>query len=101
MQHVLRVAPPRLAAPVERTRAARCKSQLRDVRKEDGTSISCKDSMLYLGSLLAADGKITSELGRRIGMAQSDFRILEKVWKHSTLNRFNKIQILTAAFVQS
>ena len=38
-------------------------------------------------SLLSADGCITSELGRRLGMASADFGILEKVWNHSTLQR--------------
>ena len=52
--------------------------------------------MVYLGSLLIADGRISSELGRRLGTAKIDFVTLEKIWVHSTLNRAKKIQIFNA-----
>ena len=60
------------------------------IRKPDGTLVKPAESMLYLGSLSAADGKITSELDRRMGMAQNDFAAFEKVWKHSALSRKKK-----------
>ena len=62
----------------------------------DGKEIQAKDSMIYLGSLLAADGGIDSELGRRIGLAQADFDTLQKIWKHSTLKRPKKLRIFEA-----
>ena len=42
----------------------------------DGVAISAHDSIIYLGALLTSDGKIDSELGRRIGMAHVDFKAL-------------------------
>ena len=66
------------------------------IRKPDGTLVKPAESMLYLGSLLAADGKITSELGRRMGMAQNDFAAFEKVWKHSALSRKKKLLIFSS-----
>ena len=52
--------------------------------------------MIYLGGLLASDGKITSEIARRIGMAQTEFNILKKIWKYFILQRFKKIVIFNA-----
>ena len=66
------------------------------ISRPDGEDIKTKDSMLYLGSLLAADGRITSELARRLGMAHSDFQLLDRIWRHSTLNRSKKIRIFDA-----
>jgi len=66
------------------------------VKIPNGSIIKAKTSMIYLGSLLAADGRITSELSRRLGCAQSDFMALQRVWKHSFLNRFKKILIFNA-----
>ena len=39
----------------------------------EGTAIKMKDSIVYLGSLLSSDERVSSELGRRIGQAASDF----------------------------
>ena len=66
------------------------------IQKPDGTDIKVQDSMVYLGSLLTADGRIASELGRRLGMAKSDFTVLERVWKHSSLSRKKQIRIFDA-----
>jgi hypothetical protein len=44
-------------------------------------------SMGYLGTTLAEDGRIRSELGRRIGIAGADFDTLWRVWSHSELGR--------------
>ena len=66
------------------------------IKKPDGDAIKSKDSMLYLGSLLSADGGVASEMGRRLGMAQSDFQTLDRIWKHSTLSRTKKIRIFNA-----
>ena len=51
----------------------RCEASL---TAPDGTSISAYDSITYLGALLTNDGKINSELSRRLGMANSDFKAL-------------------------
>ena len=57
----------------------------------DGDTIQTKSSIIYLGSLLAADGRIASELGRRLGMAKKEFQVVQMIWSHSTLTRSAKI----------
>ena len=74
----------------------RCAAQ---ICKPDGSFVKSKTSMLYLGSLLASDGRIGSELGRRIGMAETDFRTLSKVWSHAALSKPRKLQIYLACVV--
>ena len=49
--------------------------------------------MVYLGSLLSADGKVMSEISRRLGMARKDFEVLQSIWKHSSLSQQWKIRI--------
>ena len=55
-----------------------------EIRRSDGQRIEAKDSMTYLGITLWQDGKIGSELGRRIGMAWTDFSKLERLWEHTS-----------------
>ena len=66
------------------------------IRKPDGDTIATKQSILYLGSLLASDGRIGSELNRRLGMAKADFDQLRLVWSHSSMNTKRKVQIFDA-----
>ena len=60
------------------------------------TTVTVASSMVYLGSILTADGSIHRELGRRIGSAKSDFDTLAKVWTHSSLTWKPKLQIYTS-----
>ena len=46
------------------------------ILKPDGTPIQLKSSIVHLGGLLAQDGQVGSEIGRRIGLAFADFQIL-------------------------
>ena len=64
-----------------------------------GQYVKEKDSIIYLGSLLSSDGRIGSELARRIGAATADFKSLCKVWGHSSITRKRKIQIFNACVV--
>ena len=59
----------------------------------EGERIIPKSGINYLGTVLSYNGLPGHELGRRIGIAKSDFRELQKVWKHSSLCRSRKIQI--------
>jgi hypothetical protein len=61
--------------------------------KPDGTFVREKESMVYLGSLLSSDGRIGSELGRRIGAARAVFDRLTKVWAHATISRVRKLRV--------
>jgi len=51
---------------------------------------------VYLGSLISDDGRVAAELQKRLGMANGDFRILSRVWRHSSLGRHKKLQLLDA-----
>ena len=43
--------------------------------------------------VLDATGSVSSELNRRLGLARSDFKNLEKVWKHANSPQHRKIVI--------
>lgn len=64
-----------------------------DIRLPDNTCIQTQQCMMYLGTMMTADGKHGNELSRRIGIAKSDFAALQKVWKHSSLHYRQKVQI--------
>ena len=68
----------------------RCSGKLRNSR---GQPIESTPSLAYLGASISDDGKIGSELARRIGAAKKDFRSLCKVWKHSSLTTRRKLDI--------
>ena len=66
-----------------------------------GENIQSKQSMLYLGSLLSADGKIMTEVNRRLGMVRKDFEVLQRIWKHTTLSQAWKVRIFEACIKQT
>ena len=55
--------------------------------------------MVYLGSLLSSDGKIMTEINRRLGMARKDFEVLQRIWKHTTLSQAWKVRIFEACIL--
>ena len=65
----------------------------------DGTQIGEKDSLVYLGSLLDKAGNIGSELNRRLGAAQADFKQLSKIWRHTCLSLQKKLEIFESCVV--
>ena len=48
------------------------------VKNNNRDQIASRTSMTYLGASLASDGRVGSELSRRIGAAKGDFRSLRK-----------------------
>ena len=70
------------------------------VHTATGERVKEKDSIVYLGGLLSADGRIHLELSRRLGMATADFSRLEVVWKHANITRQRKVQIYKACVLQ-
>ena len=50
--------------------------------------------------MLSADGRVSSELSRRLGAAAADFTQLATVWKHANISRAHKVRIFTACVVQ-
>ena len=51
----------------------------------DGSDIKRVTSMNYLGGLLSSDANISSELGRKIGIAMHNFSNLQRIWSHANL----------------
>ena len=70
-----------------------------DIVGRDGSPIAAKQSLIYLGTSLVADGRVSAELSRRIGAATSDFRVLQRIWSHATLSRRQKFRIFNACVV--
>jgi hypothetical protein len=66
------------------------------VLRPDGNQIEAKAGMEYLGTVLTHDGLPGHELGRRIGMAKTDFLVLDKVWKQSSLPWMRKMRIYSS-----
>ena len=65
----------------------------------EGTSITKTDSIGYLGATLNENGKISSELGRRLGIAWADFRNLLQVWNHVPIPLQRREQIFNAVIL--
>ena len=63
------------------------------IKAIDGTEITSKESLLYLGALISKDSRITSELARRIGIASADFKNLRRCWNHTDLTMKEKLRI--------
>ena len=63
------------------------------VTKPNGEPLAPQQQMQYLGTTLSEDGRISSELSRRIGQARSEFRSLCKVWNHSTSSVNRKLRV--------
>lgn len=70
------------------------------VPKPDGEPLAPQASMEYLGTILSENGRLTSELSRRIGQARREFRSLCQVWRHSALSVKRKLHIFDS-LVQS
>ena len=70
------------------------------IRLDDENTIRPCTSIGYLGSTLSSNGRMASELNRRIGMAKADFRSVRQVWTHSTLSQRRKLDIF-AALIES
>ena len=62
-----------------------------EVCSEAGEPIAAKETMGHLGATLSSDGRVDSELSRRIGAAWGNFRKLDRLWKHTTLPAARKL----------
>ena len=69
------------------------------LHRPDGGIIPKKSRMMYLGSTKAADGRISSELSRRLGLARADFDKLRVIWSHSRISRKRRHRIFNACVV--
>ena len=62
----------------------------------DGTNIEVDEIMTYLGAYIYPDGRVKSELNKRLGIAWADFCKLDRLWKHTFLPKARKIMIFNA-----
>ena len=65
----------------------------------DGKPIEDRGALVYLGGLISSDGRVDSELSRRIGLATAEFRNLRRLWNHSNLSRRQKVDFFHAYVV--
>eukprot|EP00933_Yihiella_yeosuensis_P014728 TRINITY_DN13078_c0_g1_i1.p1 TRINITY_DN13078_c0_g1~~TRINITY_DN13078_c0_g1_i1.p1 ORF type:complete len:134 (-),score=19.10 TRINITY_DN13078_c0_g1_i1:447-848(-) len=72
---------------------ARCNAE---IGLPNCTQVKQKEALVYLDSLINADGKMGAELSRRIGAVGADFRTLCKNWRHPDLDTSKKLQIFEA-----
>jgi len=65
----------------------------------NGQPLPNSQSMIYLGSTIHSNGKFSSEVARKLGIAAADFRALNVVWKHAALAKARKLAIFDAVVV--
>ena len=61
-----------------------------------GERIQPGHQLTYLGTTLAANGSVESEVARRLGAAWASFVLLDRLWKHTYLPAKRKLQIFQA-----
>ena len=67
----------------------------------DGNAIPAVDAVTYLGTTIAADGGVGSELNRRLGKAWAEYRKMAQFWKHTSLPPSRKLQVFQATIVST
>ena len=65
----------------------------------DGNRIKSGDSITYLGALLSCDGRIDSELSKRLGVAAADFKALKRIWNQTSMSKWDKFQIFVTCVI--
>jgi len=66
----------------------------------DGAPIKRVEQAVYLGGLLAADGRPKAEITRRLGEAKRTVDNLQAVWQHANMTREWKKTVLDACVIQ-
>ena len=69
------------------------------VRRPDGSPFEESGYMQYLGGLLSGDGRVDSELSRKLGAAKGDFAILKRLWSHAGVSRAQKLHFFNAFII--
>ena len=64
--------------------------------KPDGTMFEDAGCLGYLGAMLSSDGRVDSELSRKLGAARGDFNQLQKLWGHGGIPRHEKVRFFDA-----
>jgi hypothetical protein len=61
-----------------------------------GTDIQSQSSLQYLGAVISSDGRLDSEVSRKIGAAKADFHQLAKLWSHANVPTKDKLKFFHA-----
>ena len=64
-----------------------------------GNEVTAKESAVYLGGLLSADGDPRAEVSKRMGAAWAGFLALERIWRHANITKRRKHDIYIACIV--
>ena len=67
-----------------------------NIADANGKLLQQKERIVYLGSMLSADGTSSSELNRRIGAARDTFSKLCRIWGHTSIPNERKLEIYSA-----
>ena len=62
----------------------------------NGQALMAEQSVVYHGGFLHNDGQVQHELSRRVGLATAQFRLLEAVWRHSSMTTGRKVAIFNS-----
>ena len=63
------------------------------IKSPEGVELPIKVSITYLGSLISSDGRVATEISRRLGKAKGEFHSLKRVWMHANVGLQRKLQI--------
>ena len=66
------------------------------LNKPDGTLFEETSSLQYLGAVLSRDGRVDSEISRKLGAARADFNQLRQLWGHSCVTLRDKVDYFRA-----
>ena len=61
-----------------------------------GHALPAAASMQYLAAVVDRDGRVDSELSRKIGAVRAEFREFAKVWNHASIPVSEKVQFFHA-----
>ena len=64
--------------------------------RPDGTNITRKRDVVYLGGLITCDGKVSREVSRKLGEGRAIFSTLSKLWSHANLSVRRRVAIFNA-----
>ena len=72
---------------------ALCVGDAECLKKPDGSLFEQTSSLQYFGAVLSRDGRVDSEISRKLGAARADFMQLRQLWGHSCVTLRDKSQL--------
>ena len=62
----------------------------------DGARLEVVRTFVYLGGLIACDGRCEGALNRKVGEGRGLFKSLCQIWSHASISQHRKIEIFNA-----